>query len=174
MSDGIFRIAAWLEDNLPPFEYFRKIALTISLPKARRAGDLSPSTLLIRLNTHTPWRTISTIQTKRGPPTFFHSDTNPVLGQVLVHSVDKTHVVIVTVEAICLLFLYILSFIFVLSPFFHLCSNTEQMSQVCKIQKKQCEPPWCLSDQSYTTFLVWCALLKVATFLFCISVIPQW
>ena len=47
---------------------------------------------------------------KRGLPPFPHSDTNPVLGQVLVPSVDKTHVLIVTVELIWLLFLNIISF----------------------------------------------------------------
>ena len=48
----------------------------------------------------------------RGPPPFSHSDTNPVLGHVLVHSVDKTHVLVVTVELIWL-FLNMLSFNFV-------------------------------------------------------------
>ena len=32
---------------------------------------------------------------KRGPPPFFHLDVNPVLDHVLIHSVDKTHVLIV-------------------------------------------------------------------------------
>ena len=53
---------------------------------------------------------------KRGPPPFFHLDTNPVLGHVLVHSVDKANVLVVTVELIWLLFLNILSFIFVPTP----------------------------------------------------------
>ena len=35
---------------------------------------------------------------KREPPAFFHSDTNVVLGHVLVHSVGKSHVLSVTVE----------------------------------------------------------------------------
>ena len=46
---------------------------------------------------------------KRGPPLLFHLDTNLVLAQVLVHSVDKTHVLVVTVELIWLLFLNVLS-----------------------------------------------------------------
>ena len=49
---------------------------------------------------------------KRGPPPFFHSDTNLVLTHVLVHSVDKTHVLVVTVVLIWLLFLNIFSFNF--------------------------------------------------------------
>ena len=53
---------------------------------------------------------------KRGPPPFFHPDTNPVVGHVLVHSVDKTHVLVVIVELIWLLFLNILSFNFVPTP----------------------------------------------------------
>ena len=47
---------------------------------------------------------------EQGAPPFFHSDTNLVLGHVLVHSVDKTHVLVVKVELIWLLFLNILSF----------------------------------------------------------------
>ena len=53
---------------------------------------------------------------KRGPPPFFHLDTNHVLGHVLIHSFDKTHVLVVTVELIWLLFLNILSFNFVPTP----------------------------------------------------------
>ena len=48
-------------DNLPSFEYFRKIALTICLQKTRQ--DSSPSSLLIWYNTLAPWKTTSTIQT---------------------------------------------------------------------------------------------------------------
>ena len=50
---------------------------------------------------------------KQGPPTFFHLDTNPVLSDVLVHSVEKTHVLVVTGELIWLLFLNILFFNYV-------------------------------------------------------------
>ena len=50
---------------------------------------------------------------KRGPPPFFHLDINPVLGHVLIYSVDKTHVLVVTAELIWLLLLNILSFNFV-------------------------------------------------------------
>ena len=53
---------------------------------------------------------------KRGPPRFFHLDTSPVLGHVLIHSVDKTYVLVVTVELIWLLFLNILPFNFVPTP----------------------------------------------------------
>ena len=51
-----------------------------------------------------------------GTPPFFHSDTNPVFGHVPFHSVDKTHVLVVTVELIWLLFLNILSFNFAPTP----------------------------------------------------------
>ena len=44
---------------------------------------------------------------------FFHSDTNPALGHVLVHSVDKTHALVVTVGLVLFLFLNILFFNFV-------------------------------------------------------------
>ena len=46
----------------------------------------------------------------------FYSHTKTVFGRVLVHSVDKTHVLLVTVELIWLLFLNILSFNFVQTP----------------------------------------------------------
>ena len=60
----------------------------------------------------------SYLSKKRVPPPFFHSDTNPVFGHVLIHSFDKTHVLVVTAELIWLLFLNIL--------FFQLCSNAEK------------------------------------------------
>ena len=44
---------------------------------------------------------------KQRPPTFFHSDTSLVLKNVLVHPVEKTHVLVETVELIWLLFLNI-------------------------------------------------------------------
>ena len=47
---------------------------------------------------------------------FLHLDISPVNGHNLVHSVDKTHVLIVTVNLIWLLFLNILSFNFVAAP----------------------------------------------------------
>ena len=37
---------------------------------------------------------------KRGPPLFFHSDTNLVLENVQVHPIGKTHVLVVTVGLI--------------------------------------------------------------------------
>ena len=51
----------------------------------------------------------------RAPP-FIHLYTSPVPDRVLVHSVDKTHLLLVTVEFIWLLFLNILSFNFVQTP----------------------------------------------------------
>ena len=65
---------------------------------------------------------------KRGPPPFFHSDTNLVRGNVLVHSVEKkTRVLVVTGELIWLLILNILSFNYI---------QTTNKSQFQKIQKK--------------------------------------
>ena len=52
---------------------------------------------------------------KRRPLPFFHSDTNPALGDVLFYSVNKTHALVVTAELIWLLFLNIISFNFVLT-----------------------------------------------------------
>ena len=53
---------------------------------------------------------------KRLPLPLFHLDTNSVFCHVLIHSFDKTHVLVVTVESIWLLLLNILSFNFVLIP----------------------------------------------------------
>ena len=53
---------------------------------------------------------------KQGTPPFFHTDNNLALGHVLVHSIDKTHVLVITMQSIWLLFLNILSFNFVLTP----------------------------------------------------------
>ena len=49
-------------------------------------------------------------------PSFFHLDINRVICCTLVHSVDKTHVLLVTVNLIWLWFLNILSFNFIAAP----------------------------------------------------------
>ena len=53
---------------------------------------------------------------KLGPLPLFHLDTSIVLGHILIHSVDKTHLLVVIVELIWLLFSNILSFNLVLRP----------------------------------------------------------
>ena len=91
-------------------------SLTICLQKTRKIRDSSPLSLLIRHNTLAPWRTTSTIQAY-GDHHFLHLDTNPVICRALVHSVNKTHVLVVTVDLIWLLFLNIISFFnFVATP----------------------------------------------------------
>ena len=109
-SDGIFRIPKWLEDNHPSLEYLQNISLTTCLWIARRGRYSSPSSLLILCNTHAPWRKTSTIRINGNYHHFFIRI--PILRHVLVHSVDKTHVLILTVELIRLLFLNIFSFNF--------------------------------------------------------------
>ena len=47
---------------------------------------------------------------KRGTPPFFHSGTNLVLGNALVHPFEKNPVLVVTAKLIWLFFLNILSF----------------------------------------------------------------
>ena len=44
---------------------------------------------------------------KWGPSLFLYLDTNPVTGHALVNSVGKTHVLVVTVDLIWLLFLFV-------------------------------------------------------------------
>ena len=84
---------------LPSFEYLRKTVLTTS-----------------------PWEyphpleNIIYYSDKRGPPKFFHLDTSPVLEYILVHSVNKTHALLLTVELVWLLLLNTVSFNFVPMP----------------------------------------------------------
>ena len=110
----MFQILKWLEENLPSFEYFSKNTLTICLRKAKRNRDSSSLSLLIRYSTHAPWITTSTIQTNWNHHHFFIRI--PILGHVLVHSIDKINVLILTVKLISLLFLNILIFNFVTTP----------------------------------------------------------
>ena len=82
--------------------------------KSWKGRDSSPLSLLIRYNTHAPWKTTSTIQTNGNHHHFFIRIS--ILGHVLVYSVDKTHDLVVTVELIGLLFFNIFSFNFAPTP----------------------------------------------------------
>ena len=78
--------------------------------------EWSPSSLLVQYNNHTHTLKNSIYHSnKRGPPPFFHSDSNPILGHVLVNSVDKIYALVLVVELIWL-FLNMLSFNFVPTP----------------------------------------------------------
>ena len=124
----------WLENNLPSFEYFRKIAMTTSLQKDRKGRESSPWSLLIRYNTHTFWITTSTFQTNGYHHHYFHSDNNPVLGHSLAHSVYKTRFLVVTEELNWLLFLNLLSFNFVLRlPVVVITNHTTSASLLCQL-----------------------------------------
>ena len=85
--DGTFWTPTWLEDDLRSFKYFRKTALTLFLWIARRGWCSLSSSLLIQHSRILKNKVNHS--SKQGPPPFFHSDTNPVLGNVLVHSVKK-------------------------------------------------------------------------------------
>ena len=70
-----------------------------------------------------PWILKNNIQhrniehlSKRRPPPFFHSGTNLVLGNALVHPFEKNPVLVVTVKLIWFLFLNILFFNFLQTP----------------------------------------------------------
>ena len=105
------QIPIWLGDNFSSFEYSRKIALTTFLRKAGRGRDSSSLSQLIQYKTHAPCMQNSNYHSnKKVPPPFFDSDTNPVFGDVLIHSSDKIHVLVVIVESVWLLLLNILSF----------------------------------------------------------------
>ena len=79
----------------------------------------SPSSFLIRYNTHAPWRITSTRKQTRGNHHHFFIRLQ-ILAHVLVHSVDKNHVLVVTVKLIWSMFSNIFSSSF--------CSNTEKIS----------------------------------------------
>ena len=72
------------------------IALATFQQKARWGRDSSSSSLSIQCNIHTLWRKTSTIQTNGNHHRFFIR----YLGHAVVHSVDKTHVLVVTVKLI--------------------------------------------------------------------------
>ena len=100
---------------------------------------------------------------KRGPPTFFRSDTNLVLGKLLVLFVEKTHVLIVTVELIWLLFLNIL--------FLNYVQTLNKSHRVTKFRRSYTYTSL-FSFKSTTVkcgllFFAWCALLKATIFPFC-------
>ena len=99
---------------------------------------------------------------KWGPLLFLHLDTNPVIGHALVHSVDKTHLLDVTVGLIWFFFLNILSFNFTATPRKSLRFTRFRRSYVNR-------PAVVLTNhcQSYTAFLldVRCSKLPCSIFL---------
>ena len=86
-----------------------------------------------------------------GTTIIFHTDTNPVFPHVLIHSFNKAHVLVVTVELIWLLLLNILSFNFVLTP---------NKFLVGQIRKSLCKVPCYHSNHHYKLYSVfaWCVL----------------
>ena len=130
------------------------------LQKARRCRDSSSSVLLLRYNTHAFWRTTLTIQANVDHH-IVYSDTNLVLGKILVHSVEKTHGLVVTVELIWLLFYNIFSFNFVQTPNKSLRFTRFSRSYIHSL----------LSFQATALKVVllvfsWCVLFKMTTSLF--------
>ena len=122
--------------------------MTTCLRKARRGRDSSPLSLLIQYS-----RTLNnniTIQTNGNHRHFFIRI--PIFGQVLVHSFDKIHFLVVKVELIWLLFLNIFPFNFVPTPnkFLRSTGLRSYVTHLVVVQINQC--------QNYTAFLldVWC------------------
>ena len=153
---GIFRVPKWLEDNLPSFEYFRKITIAPCLGKATRGRDSLFSSLLMRFNTDAPWITTSTIQTNGNHHHFFIYI--PILGHVRINSVDKTHVLVVTTDLVV-----VLEYIF--STLFQHRINLLGSQDSEKLCKSHC----CRSNQPLSKLhycFAWCTLLKVVTFFF--------
>ena len=92
------------------------------------------------------------------PLLFFHSDTNPVLGHVLVYYVDKTHVLVVTLKLNWLLFLNILSFNFVPTP--------KKSLWLIRFRRSYVNHPTVVLIKVLLLFLAGCAVFKAATFVF--------
>ena len=119
--DIVFRIPTWLEDNLPFFEHFRKIELTIFLRKARWWQSTSSSLLIyIHKNTYVPWRTASTIQTNGDHHHFlfgYQSCTCPCSGLFCWQN-PYSGVVAKEIDLVVVLEY----------SFFHLCCNIKQIS----------------------------------------------
>ena len=104
---------------------------------------------------------------KQGPPPFFPLDTNPVTAYTLVHFVDKTHVLVVTVEFMWLLFLNTLSFNFVPAPSKSLRFTRFRRSYVNR-------PAVVLTNycQSYIAFLLDVCCSKWPRAFFCCRLLP--
>ena len=105
---------------------------------------------------------------KQEPPPFFHLDTNPVIGNALVHSVDKTHVLVVTVDLIWLLFLNILSFNFAATP-------RKSLRFTRFIRSYVNHPAVVLTNnyQSHTAFLLYVGCSKLSFPIFCSCLFPM-
>ena len=90
---------------------------------------------------------------ERGPPPFFYPDTNPIIGHALVHSVDKTHDLVVTLELIWMLLLNILSF-----NFFPTSRKSRRFTRFRRSFVNR--PVVVLTNhcQSYTVFCLMCAV----------------
>ena len=141
-----------------PFSISEKLHWRHVFEKLGRGS--SPVSLLVRYNTYASWLTTSTIQTNGNHHHFFIRI--PILGHVLVHSVDKTHVLVATVKLIWLMFWNIFSFKFVPRP------NKSLRFTRFKGSYVNC-PAVVLTNhcQNLLCFFAWCALFKVATFFFC-------
>ena len=89
-----------------------------------------------------------------------------MFGHVLIHSFDKTHVLVVTVEFIWLLLLNILSFNFVPEP-----NKFVMLARFRRSYVKRAAVGL-TSHTSYTAFLLY-ALFKVGTFRFLQLFVPD-
>ena len=109
---------------------------------------------------------------KREPLPLFHLDTNPVFGHILIHSVVKTRVPVVTVELIWLLLLNIMSFDFVPTRNKFVRLKRFRKSYVNRINVVLTNPISYTEEQ--LLFCQMCAMLfNVITFLFFAVVCPQ-
>ena len=140
--------------------------MTTFLRKPRRGRDSSTLSLLIRYNNHAPWITTSTIQTNGNHHHFFIRI--PILGHVLVHSVDKTHVLVVKVELIWLLFLNISFFNFFPTP------NKSFRFRRFRRSYVNCNAVILTNhSQSYTAFLLDVRCSKLARSFFLLLFVPS-
>ena len=109
---------------------------------------------------------------KREPLPLFHLDTNTVFGHILIHSVVKTRVPVVTVELIWLLLLNIMSFDFVPTRNKFVRLKRFRKSYVNRINVVLTNPISYTEEQ--LLFCQMCAMLfNVITFLFLQLFVPN-
>ena len=95
---------------------FQKNCIDNISSKCQKGQRLIAFTLVNKIQY--PWTLKNNIyhSNKRGPPPFFHLDTNLKFGHPLINSVAKTHVLVITVQLVWLLFLNIYSFNYIPTP----------------------------------------------------------
>ena len=132
----------------------RKICVPLNISKKLhwqhllgKLGDAETITTFIAVNANEKHRPFK----QTGSSSLVH-------GHVLVYSVDKTHVLIVTVESIWLFLLNI--------PSFSFAQTSIKSIRLRRLRRRHAKPPCFRFNQplsKFHCFFAWCAVFKVAT-----------